>query len=127
MKTFVLDTHTLVWFLSRSPRLSGTVLAILRDPAVRLIIPAIVLAEIKYLSGRGRFAQTLDDVLRVTSTDPRCVLSPIDLNVIQHAPASLDIHDGLIVGTALAQPMPVDGILTCDEAITKSGLVPVVW
>jgi PIN domain nuclease of toxin-antitoxin system len=97
VKTFVIDTHTLVWFLSRSPRLSGTVLALLHDPTVRLIIPAIVLAEIKYLSSRGRFAQTLDDVLRVVSTDPRCVLVPIDLNVIQHAPASLDIHDGLIV------------------------------
>lgn len=83
MKTFVLDTHTLVWFLSRSPRLSGTVLALLRDPTVRLIIPTIVLAEIKYLSGRGRFAQTLDDVLRFMSSDPRCFLSPIDLNVIQ--------------------------------------------
>jgi PIN domain nuclease of toxin-antitoxin system len=127
VKTFVVDTHVLVWFLSSSPRLSATALTILRDPTVRLIIPAIVLAEIKYLSGRGRFAQTLDDVLRVISTDPRCLLYPIDLSVVQKAPASLDIHDGLIVGAALAQPTAVDGILTCDEAITNSGLVPVVW
>lgn len=127
MKTFVVDTHTLVWFLSRSPRLSRGAHAILRDPTVRLIIPAIVLAEIKYLGNRGRFAQTLADVFRVISTDTRCLVYPIDLGVVQQAPAALDIHDSLIVGTALAQPAAVDGILTCDEAITKSGLVPVIW
>ncbi|MBI3798863.1 MAG: PIN domain-containing protein [Deltaproteobacteria bacterium] len=127
MKTFVVDTHTLVWFLSRSPRLSRSAHTILRDPTVRLIIPAIVLAEIKYLSNRGRFAQTLDDVLRVIGTDPRCLVYPIDLGVVQQAPAALDIHDGLIVGTALTQSTAVDGILTCDEAIAKSGLVPVIW
>jgi len=127
VKTFVVDTHTLVWFLSRSPRLSRAAHAILRDPSVRLIIPVIVLAEIKYLGNRGRFAQTLDDILHVISADPRCFVYPLDLKVVQQAPAVLDIHDSLIVGTALAQSTAVDGILTCDEAITKSGLAPVIW
>lgn len=127
MKTFVVDTHALVWFLARDSRLSERARTVLQDPAVRLIIPAIVLAEIKYLSSKGRFAQTLDDVLRVIATDPRCLVHPIDLSVVRHAPPTLDIHDGLIVGAALAQPVPVDGVLTCDEAITTAGLVPVVW
>ncbi|MGH7962611.1 MAG: type II toxin-antitoxin system VapC family toxin [Candidatus Binatia bacterium] len=127
MSTFVVDTHALVWFLSRDSRLSGPARSILQDPTVRLIIPAIVLAEIKYLSSKGRFLQTLDDMLRVISTDQRCLVYPIDLGVIRQAPAALDIHDSLIVGTALVQTIAVDGILTCDEAITASGLVPVVW
>lgn len=127
MRTFVVDTHALVWFLSQDSRLSEKARSILRDPTVRLIIPAIVLAEIKYLSSRSRFLQTLDDVLRVISTDSRCLVYPIDLNVVRQTPPALDIHDSLIVGTALAQPVAVDGILTCDEAITASGLVPVVW
>ena len=63
MRTFVVDTHALVWFLSRDSRLSEKARSIFRDPTVRLIIPAIVLAEIKYLSSKGRFLQTLDDVL----------------------------------------------------------------
>lgn len=42
-------------------------------------------------------------------------------------PVDLDIHDGLIVGAALAQASPVDGVLTRDEAITSSNLVTVVW
>lgn len=127
MRTFVVDTHALVWFLGRDPRLSEKAHTVLHDPTVRLIIPAIVLAEIKYLGGKGRFAQTLDDVLHVINTDPRCLVYPIDLDVVRQAPPTLDIHDSLIVGTALAQPVAVDGILTCDEAITASGLVPVIW
>lgn len=127
MTTFVVDTHVLVWFISGDKRLSDTVRTILRDPDAQLIIPAIVLAEVKYLAGKGRFAQTLDQVLFVINTDPRCFIYPIDLSVVQHMPADLDIHDGLIVGTALAQPFVVDGVLTRDEAITESSLVTVVW
>ncbi len=62
MRTFVVDTHALVWFLAHDSRLSEKARTVLQDPTVRLIIPAIVLAEIKYLSSKGRFAQTLDMV-----------------------------------------------------------------
>ncbi len=127
MTTFVVDTHALVWFISGDSRLSDKARTILRDPGVQLIIPAIVLAEIKFLAGKGRFAQTLEQVLLALNADPRCLVFPIDLTVIQRMPTDLDIHDGLIVGTALAQAIPVDGILTRDEAITGSNLVTVVW
>ncbi|GIK43358.1 MAG: hypothetical protein BroJett011_71910 [Chloroflexota bacterium] len=127
MTTFVVDTHALVWFISGDNRLSDKARTILRDPTVQLIIPAIVLAEIKYLAGKGRFAQTLEQVLLILNTDPRCLIYPIDLTAVQYMPADLDIHDALIVGTALAQPFLVDGVLTRDEAITTSNLVTVVW
>jgi PIN domain nuclease of toxin-antitoxin system len=127
MRTFVVDTHTLIWFISSDRRLGIQAHTILRDPDVRLIIPVIVLAEVKYLGNKGRFTQTLDQVLHVIKTDPRCLIYPIDLNVIYQMPADLDIHDSLIVGTALAQPFAVDGVLTRDEMIKDSMLVPVVW
>jgi PIN domain nuclease of toxin-antitoxin system len=41
MRTFIVDTHALAWFVSRDPRLSDKARTILRDPNVRLIIPAI--------------------------------------------------------------------------------------
>lgn len=127
MKRYVLDTHALVWFLSRDRRLSDTAAAVLRDSDVQLIIPTIVLAEIKHLGHRGRFAQTLESVLGALLDDPRCVVQPIDLAVIRAAPASLEIHDSLIVGVALVQMDGVDGILTRDESITASGLVSTIW
>jgi PIN domain nuclease of toxin-antitoxin system len=127
MSVFVVDTHTLVWFFNQNQRLSKKAHAILQDAEAQLIIPVIVLAEIKYLSHKGRFASTLADILRVIETDARCLVYPINLKVIDLAPPELDIHDSLIVGTALAQPTPITGVLTADVAIRDSGLVPVVW
>ncbi len=127
MKTYVVDTHALVWFIGRDQRLSDAARAILLDPNVRIIISVIVLVEIKYLSHKGRFAQTLDEVLQVIDRDSRCIICPIDLNVVSKAPLDLDIHDSLIIGTALVQPEPVTGVLTRDDVITSSGLVPIVW
>jgi PIN domain nuclease of toxin-antitoxin system len=127
MRTFVVDTHALAWFISRDRRLGAKARTVLRDPSVRLIIPAIVLAEIKYLAHKGRLPQTLDEVLRVIGSDPRCTIYPIDLSVISKAPLGMDIHDSLIVGTALVQRETITGILTRDETITSSGLVPTLW
>jgi PIN domain nuclease of toxin-antitoxin system len=90
MRTFIVDTHALAWFVSRDPRLSDKARTILRDPNVRLIIPAIVLAEIKYLAHKGRLTQTLDEVLRVIGSDPRCTIYPIDLSVVSKAPFGLN-------------------------------------
>ena len=51
----------------------------------------------------------------------------IDLSVVNKAPLGLDIHDSLIIGTALVQREIVSGILTRDEAIASSSLVPTLW
>lgn len=127
MTVYVLDTHALVWYLTNDRRLGLQAEAVLNDPGARLIIPTIVLAEIKDLARKGRFTQTLADVLAVIEFDQRCLVYPVNLEVIRAAPMQLDIHDSLIVGVALVQADAVNGVLTCDQAITSSGLVPVVW
>lgn len=126
MRTYVVDTHALIWFIGKDQRLSDRARAILRNPDVRLIIPVIVLAEVKYLGHKGRFDQTLDEVLQAISLDSRCTIYPVDLSVVNKAPLELNIHDSLIVGTALVQYELVDGVLTRDEAIAFSGLVPTI-
>jgi PIN domain nuclease of toxin-antitoxin system len=50
MRIFVVDTHALAWFVSRDRRLGARARTVLRDPNVRLIISAIVLAEIKHMA-----------------------------------------------------------------------------
>ena len=127
MRTYVVDTHTLVWYLANDSRLGAQAEAIMDDTNVRLIVPTIVLAEIKHLAIRGRFTQNLDDVLRVINADPRCLVYPIDISVVNIAPTDLDIHDSLIVGVALVQSEVVDGILTRDKAIADTKVVPVIW
>src|SRR6266498_3780989 len=53
---YVLDTHTLVWYLEGSPRLSTRAKAIVDDSSNQLVVPLIVLAEAAFLVERGRIA-----------------------------------------------------------------------
>ena len=48
MKTYVVDTHALAWYLDDDPRLGAKAEAILDNRRVRIIVPVIVLTEIKY-------------------------------------------------------------------------------
>ena len=47
---YLVDTHALVWFLDGDRRLSQDARALLRDESNPLVVPTIVLAEVKYLS-----------------------------------------------------------------------------
>ena len=61
--TYVVDTHALVWFLEGSPRLGMAAQKALSDTAARVVVPTIVLAEIKFLYARDRIATDLPHVL----------------------------------------------------------------
>jgi hypothetical protein len=87
----------------------------------------IALAEIKNLAHKRRLAATIERVFTVIEADGRCVIRPIDLEIIRAMPMELDIHDALIVGAALTPVTPVDGVITCDQDIIRAGLVPVIW
>jgi PIN domain nuclease of toxin-antitoxin system len=53
----VTDTHTLLWYLQASPRLSSvakTLLSAIEDAGDQIAISAITLAEVVYLIDRGR-------------------------------------------------------------------------
>lgn len=54
---------------------------------------------------KGRFAQTLDEVLSVIEADGRCPISSNDLDVVRTARPQPDIYDGLVAGVALAYPL----------------------
>ena len=60
MKTCALDTYALVWYLTNDRRPGAQAAAVLEDPDALLIIPVIVLAEIKNLAHKRRLAATLE-------------------------------------------------------------------
>lgn len=127
---YILDTHTLVWHLANSPRLSRLASTALLDDAAKFIIPGIVLAEIQFLAIRNRISVSLDEVLRFIDADARCEIYPLDENVARRIPPGLNIHDAAICATALhaAESAGEDvAVLTTDREITASGLVPTVW
>lgn len=48
---YVPDTHAIVWFLDKDPRLSPAAKNTLANPNTVLIVPTIVLVEITHLYG----------------------------------------------------------------------------
>jgi len=130
MTSYVIDTHALVWYLADDPRLGEKAREILQSRGNRLIVPAIVLAEAKYIADAKRVPISFQDVLTAITGDPSCVVAPVDILAVSYMPKGLDIHDGLIVASALLY-RDLFGedvyILTRDERIRESHSVPIVW
>jgi PIN domain nuclease of toxin-antitoxin system len=127
---YVLDTHPLVWFLEKSSRLSSPARNILLDPAAELVIPAIALLEIKFLYAKGRIAIDYETLRRDIINARNCVIYPLDEQVASLAPATLNIHDAVIVATALVYRDVLNtpsALITKDSAIQLSGLVDCIW
>ena len=126
----VLDTHPVVWFLEASSRLSSKAQQAISDPSSQLIIPSIVLAEITYLYERKRIATSASEIRRRLIAADNVVVYPLDEQVVDKLPTALDIHDGIIVATALLYRDVLRqevAVVTKDEMIAGSGLINVIW
>jgi len=128
--TYVLDTHTLVWFLERNPRLSAPAREAVREPTAELVIPTIILAEIAYLYARQKVTVDLPKVFAHIASTTNCVIYPLDEAIVEHLPTTLDIHDAVIVATAIVLRDVLGrstSVVTKDAEIQASGLVEIVW
>lgn len=127
---YVVDTHALVWFFEESKELGGNALKVLSSDSSKLIIPTIVPAEIFYLSQRQRIAKSFNDILKTIEQDDRCIIYPLDLNVLKFLPKGLNIHDGIICGTALVYKELLREkvkLITKDREIARLALVDTIW
>ena len=126
----VTDTHPWIWFLTANPRLSPKAKAALSDPTNLIIIPSIVTLEIKYLYERKRIPLSFEDILLQIETGENIILHPLGISVAIFAPTRLDIHDAIIVGTALCLSNELGqsvSLVTVDSTISNSGFVKVIW
>lgn len=126
----ILDTHPVVWFLEASPRLGSRAREAVSDPSSELVIPSIVLAEITYLYSRKRIATPISEIRNRLLNAGNVVVYPPDEHVVEKLPTTIDIHDGIIVATALVyrEILHQDvAVVTKDELITTSGLIDIIW
>ena len=128
--TYVVDTHTLVWYLTNQPKLSRRALAIFQAAErgeTRLIISAIVLAELYFLHVKHRLFASFEQVFVRLAQEPHISLiafAPEDVLEFAGDEAVPEMHDRIIVGLARRLSCP---LITKDESIRHSGLAPVVW
>ena len=131
---YVIDTHTLLWYMDANRRLSRKAKEILDHRDNRFLLPAIALAEALFILERKPDLYELTDksLLRRVRTDPRIAIVDLDETTLARTiecKAIPEMHDRQIVATALlAEEAGFNvAILTRDANITESGLIPCVW
>jgi len=130
MSLYVADTHALLWYLGGSPLLGKAARAAFDEAtngSSEVRVPAIVLAELIMLVEKRRSEIDVTAIVAALQSTSGFRLTPLLPGVvirIQSFAILSDIHDRLIVAEAIEANATV---ITRDQAITASGLVPVVW
>jgi predicted nucleic acid-binding protein len=126
---YVTDTMGLV--LRIEERKLGPVAKAIYDEiesgSVSIYVPAMVFAEILYLSEKRKIEITLNEVGEYLKKFPNCREYPMSLAVIQSSATITDIgelHDRLIAGTAHLLNL---ALITNDPEIQASEFVKTIW
>jgi PIN domain nuclease of toxin-antitoxin system len=133
MPGVVVDTHTIVWFLSRDPQLSTKARDLLRSVTAAgeiIHVPSICLVELTYViekrrlpaAARERLIEALDDPLNP------CSLVPLDrlvADALERVPRSEvpDLPDRIVAATAVALQAP---LISRDGRI-RASRVQTIW
>ena len=126
---YVTDAHTIVWYFMDDPRLSQNARQAFDETIAAgvIIIPTIVLAEIMYISQKGRISITFEETLSSLDMYENFRVAALEIDILKVAASidrDLEMHDKLIVATALYFNAH---LITKDEQITQSRVVNTVW
>jgi len=130
MELYVTDTHSLIWYLTDSPKLGPYVnkcFEKVERGKARLLIPAIVIAEIIFILESGKVKADLEQILkRIEESDnfEICPLGVEQLRCLKEQVKISEMHDRLIVCEALIHNAK---LATKDKGIKDAGIVKVIW
>jgi PIN domain nuclease of toxin-antitoxin system len=129
MHAVVVDTHTIVWYLSADSRLSAIAADALDSATAageHIHVPSICLVELIYLVEKGRLPIAARDRL-IHALDDRtspCLLAPLDrmvadaLELVSRSEVP-DLPDRIVAATAVALRAP---LISRDRKIRASQL-----
>lgn len=125
----MLDTHSFYWYIKEPSRLSPAAEAVFRlaeAGGATLIVPAIVVAEIYYLT--LKYGNPLSPSQLLADMDKAGIylseLGRHQLAQMDHLGTISEMHDRLIAADALVHEAPV---VTRDPSIRDAGTVPTIW
>ena len=127
--SFVTDTMALILRLEKR-KLSQKVKSIFEsaeNDETKIFIPAMVLAEIGYLSEKERIETNLENIKEYYTKHKSILIEPITFETIEKTFEINDIpelHDRIISGTALVKGIQ---LITNDPIITSSKFIEVIW
>jgi len=133
MAGVVVDTHAIVWFLSRDSRLSSKARDVLRSAMATgevIHVPSICLVELTYLAEKGRLPAVARDELIRALDDPTipCALVALDRLVADalervNRNEIPDLPDRIIAVTAVALGVP----LVSRDGKVRASQVETIW
>lgn len=126
---YVTDTHSLVWYFTEDSHLSKRALKVFEGTIKKglIIIPAVVLAEVMFIAKKGKIILTFEETLKRIETYENFDIAPLDIEILKVADkieADLDLHDKLIVATALYHDA---ALITKDQRIKDCGVCSTIW
>ena len=126
--SYLLDTHTLIWYFEDSPNLSKEVIDLIDDALNNKCICSVSLWEIaiKKNIGKLKLKLSLEELLTETRNSDLKILQIEDTHLKRLSELPFlhkDPFDRLIIAAAIAEKMT---IITIDENIQKYD-VPWIW
>lgn len=127
---YVTDTHALFWYRQEPGKLSPAADAVFRlayAGGARILVPAIVVAELYYLTQKIGAVQSPSEILSNINGSRELVFSELgqdDLENLEKVNGVREIHDRLICAAALTNDA---AIISKDETLRSSAAVETIW
>lgn len=127
----LLDTHIVVWLAFEPDKLSKNAKEAIRAARIEggLAIASITLVELAWLAENGRITTTLSVESFVRHCASKMTVLPITPEIAARAVSFPDSYpkdwrDRVIGATALVEGIQ---LVTDDELIKNSGMIPIIW
>lgn len=128
---YVTDTHSLIWYLTDDPKLSGDAKKIFRrvdNFQDEIFIPCIVFFELIYLIEKNKIVVDFESLVTRLSSSQNYRIEPLCLPIIEKSRSIRrekvsDPWDRLIAATSMHLSVP---LISKDDSFREIGL-EVIW
>ena len=125
----VTDTHSLVWYFTSNSKLSDKALKTFEQTKISgsILVPVIVLAEIQYISRKGRISMSFLETIEKIDQYANFQIIPLDVETLKIAETlseNLEMHDKLIVSHTLFFNAK---LITYDKQLRELYPQMVIW